>query len=304
MYQTELTNIEIRQIILDVLAYDGNDLDGGGTNFPKYDYQGSQSDLYRLINGYIIKHQIKPALIPVRSTAWGGDGVILTETTINLSRNEILKLFQEFHYLILQGILSPGGYEYYGDNLPYFHVTEYGKRCLLERDFLPYNSESYLKEVRNIENMNNWVEFYLSEALATFNANCINSSIINIGLAGETIANEVIDSFGIYLQNKSSSLHAEYLNKIAQRTTISNKYETYVEYFKKEIKNTVDSQLKTLKIQYGSTFSTYAAYNRLTRNSLSHPSELVMDRTSALLHFASFLNYCKVQYQFINHYKM
>ncbi|KIV58377.1 hypothetical protein AM501_28575 [Aneurinibacillus migulanus] len=119
MPQTEeLTNLEVRNLLLEVLAYEGEDIDTEGKTFKKYHYQGSEADLFRLLNGLIIKKKIKPVHVQMYSEAWGCDGSLLYEYhPINLSRNEILKVFQEFHNLLTQGVIAPGAYGSYGTRL-------------------------------------------------------------------------------------------------------------------------------------------------------------------------------------------
>ena len=41
-----LSSIEIRNLMLDTLAYEADDIDSEGKTFKKYGYQGTQSDLY------------------------------------------------------------------------------------------------------------------------------------------------------------------------------------------------------------------------------------------------------------------
>ena len=82
---TELSNLEIRNLLLEVLAYEGNDIDTEGKTFKMYGYQGSQSDLFRLLNGLLIKKKIKEPLVSMWGEAWGCHGRVLYESSsINL----------------------------------------------------------------------------------------------------------------------------------------------------------------------------------------------------------------------------
>ena len=51
----DLSSIEIRNLMLDTLAYEGADIDSEGKTFKMYGYQGAQSDLYRLMEGLAVK---------------------------------------------------------------------------------------------------------------------------------------------------------------------------------------------------------------------------------------------------------
>lgn len=300
----ELSNFEIRNLLLEVLAYEGADIDTEGKTFKMYGYQGSEADLFRLLNGLIIKKGIKPVNVPMQGEAWGCHGRMLYEyDTINLSRQEILKLYQEFHNLLNQGILAPGAYGSYGTSLPYFHVTPLGMESLKNLDFLPYDQDGYLSRLRSIMNVNEWLVFYVTEALRCFNANIINSAMINIGLAGEVMIEDVIEFLGKYLQMKDPSIHTQFLTDIEKNSRqISKKYEKYLEYVGKIEKN--DPALKALTSTLDKASSTiYATFTRLTRNSVSHPNELILDRMQVLMFFITFVNYCEIQYKYIEHYK-
>lgn len=301
----ELSNIEIRNLLLEVLAYEGNDIDKSGSTFKMYGYQGSQSDLFRLLNGYLIKKDIKPEKVEMYGAAWGGDGYTLHEyQSINLSRGEILKLYQEFHGLLSQGVIAPGAYGNYGTNLPYFHVTEYGKECLKNKDFLPYDQDGYLKKLKSIDNVDEWIVFYVAEALKCFNADCVNSAMINVGLAGEVMSELVIDSFDNFLHENEPNQYKLFAHDLSSKRGVSGKYDVYIKYLFEYIKKTKDSDVRALTTNLDiSSSSIYATFTRLTRNTVAHPNEIIMDRTKVLMFFITFVNYCELQYLFINHYK-
>jgi hypothetical protein len=46
-----LSSIEIRNLMLETLAYEEADIDSEGKTFKMYGYQGAQSDLFRLMEG-------------------------------------------------------------------------------------------------------------------------------------------------------------------------------------------------------------------------------------------------------------
>ncbi|MDQ0059470.1 hypothetical protein [Paenibacillus harenae] len=301
----ELTNLEIRNLLLEVLSYEGDDIDTEGKTFKMYGYQGSQADLFRLLNGLIIKRNLKPTKVPMKGEAWGCHGNTLYEyQTINLSRSEILKLFQEFHNLLNQGIISPGAYGSYSTELPYFHVTPLGMECIVRQDFLPYDQDGYLSKLKTVTDLHTWILFYMTEALKCFNANCVNSSMINIGLAGEVVIEELVEHLGTFLRNKDQALHSSFMAEISRDWKISHKYTKYLEYRDKYIANSRDTVLKTYTSTMDKASSTiYATFTRLTRNSLTHPNDLIMDRIQVLMFFMSFVNYCELQYKYINYYK-
>lgn len=160
-----LSSIEIRNLIIDTLAYEGHDLDSEGKNFKIYGYQGTQSDLFRLLENLAIKRNMVTNIIPVYNAAWGGSGYMLhSRSTTNFSNNDIKNIYEQFHLLLNQGVIAPGATGNYGPDLPSFHVTEYGLKCLEEREILPYDIGGYLNRIKNISSITEWVEFYIKEA--------------------------------------------------------------------------------------------------------------------------------------------
>jgi len=301
----ELTSLEVRSLMLEALAYEGSELDPDGHNFKKYGYQGTQGNLFRLMDRLAVKKELIKEVIKVSRTAWGDPGALLHEfSSINFNRYEILKIYEEFNDLLIQGILAPGAYGNYGANLPYFHVTEHGLICLNQRDILPYDKDGYLKKIKDISNVNEWVVFYITEALKCFNANCLNSAVINIGLAGEVIAEELIKGFKHYLSKKEPRMLTTFENALRSATAISIKYDRYLNNRKSYLRNHPSD---TALMSFSKTLDTpstsiYATYTRLTRNSLSHHSEVIMDRIQVLMFFVSLVKYCQLQYDLINYY--
>lgn len=307
MNTVELSNLEIRNLLLETLAYEEDDIDTEGKTFKMYGHQGSQSDLFRLLNGLLIKKGIRPSKDTMYASAWGcGSNLLYENDNINLTRSEILKVYQEFNSLIVQGVIAPGAYGSYGPDLPYFHVTSYGMECIKQTDILPYDQDGYLKKLQNITNVNDWVVFYVTEGLRCFNANCINSSMINIGLAGEVIIEELTSSFSDFLKKNDTSLSVNYETDLGvPRITISQKFTKYLEYQKKYLKNNQDLGLSALKPKLDNSSSEiYATFTRLTRNSVTHPNDIIMDRIKVLMFFLSFVDYCELQYLFINYYNL
>jgi len=305
MSERELTSLEIRNLLLEILSYEGEDLDGGN-NFKKYLYQGNQADLIRLLEVFTIKKGLKTKIIEIRPSAWGADGENLyVGMNTNFTRNELLKIYEEFYYLTINQVIAPGGAESYGRQLPYFHVTEYGLECLKCLDILPYDSDGYLSKLKSIPNIHEWILFHMQEALTCFNTNCINSAMINIGLCGEIIIEELISSFSNFLSIKKSALKSKFDNDIEKEWRISLKYNIFIDTLEKFQKKIVDPTLNSLvKCFDTSSASIFATYTRLTRNSLAHPSGLIMDRTEVLLFFVSFHKYCGLQYNIINYFKV
>ena len=66
----------------------------------------------------------------------------------HLAKTKLLTLVQDaFWELVIQGVLAPG-LNLENPNLPWFHLTEYGKKVLATGEFLPHDPTGYLQRFR------------------------------------------------------------------------------------------------------------------------------------------------------------
>lgn len=302
----DLTSLEIRSLMLEVLAYEADDIGSDGKTFKQYGYQGTQSDLYRLLEGLAIKKTLINEIVTLSGSAWAAHGYsLIPSSTTNFSKNEIKKIYEQFHLLIRQGVLAPGGAgSGYGDYLPYFHVTDHGLKCLEERDLLPYDIDGYLDKIRAIPSISEWSEFYIQQALQCYNADCMEASIIMLGLANENIIIESSDTLLKYLDFNDLEEYGSMKKELDASRTASERFSFYKKFFNKIKGKISDSEFKAmLPLNDNSAFESYSNFTRITRNQLSHPSETQMERIEVLMIFISFIKYCETQYGFIDYFK-
>lgn len=298
-----LTVLEIQNLMLETLEYKEEDIDSEGKTFYKYGYQGTQDDLFRLMESLAVKKGLIEERVKLKPAAWGGCGYILHPgCSTNFNRDELKKIYEVFYILLNRGIIAPGAIGNYGPNLPNFHVTEYGFKCLHETDILPYDNEGYLNKLSEIENLDKWIKFYIEQSLECFNSYCYEAALIMVGLANEVIMENLINNYLNYLKIKDPTKESDMKEKINSSMPISAKYLKYQTSLKESMRS--DSKLKELSKYLDQLANdTFMSYVRLTRNELSHPSEIKTDRITALMIFASFTNYCKRQYIFINYFE-
>lgn len=299
-----LSSIEIRNLMLETLAYEGSEIDSEGKTFKKYGYQGAQSDLYRLMEGLAVKKGLVKEKVSLSRAAWGASGLMLhPHSTTNFSRSDIQNIFEQFHLLLNQGIIAPGAVGNYGHNLPYFHVTEYGLKCLEELEILPYDIDGYFDRIKSIPSISEWTEFYIKQALQCYNANCMEAAVIMLGLASERMIDEKLNALLGYLSRNFRIEHSQMRSEVANKRKASEKFNCYKKYFNL-IKNRVsDVEFKEmLPMVDRVAFQAYANFTRITRNGLAHPSDTKMERIEVLMIFISFVKYCQIQYGFIDYY--
>lgn len=299
-----LSSIEIRNLMLETLAYEEADIDSEGKTFKMYGYQGAQPDLFRLMEGLAVKRGLIKEKVSLSGAAWGASGLMLhPHSTTNFSRGDIKNIFEQFHLLLNQGIIAPGAVGNYGHNLPYFHVTDYGLKCLEEQEVLPYDIDGYFDKIRNIPSISEWVEFYIKEALQCYNANCMEAAVIMLGLASEKIIVENLEALLGYLSRNFNTEFLQMQSELVNIRTASGKFNCYKKYFDKIKNNVSDLKFKEMLPMVDKVaFQTYANFTRITRNELAHPSDTKMERIEVLMIFISFIKYCQIQYGFIDYY--
>jgi hypothetical protein len=102
------------------------------------------------------------------------------------SRTKLLVLLQDvFWEFIIQGIIAPGS-NLSNPNLPWFHITEYGRKVLESGELLPHDPTSYMQRFRtDVGAPDPTVEAYLSESLNCFTRGTYIASVVMLGVASE-----------------------------------------------------------------------------------------------------------------------
>src|SRR5262249_45231202 len=87
-----------------------------------------------------------------------------------------------FWQLLVEGIVAPG-MNSHNQNLPWFHVTEYGRRILAEEGGHPHDEAAYLGRLRTrVPQPDPTVLAYLVEALTTFRRGSPVASTVMLGI--------------------------------------------------------------------------------------------------------------------------
>lgn len=300
--QRPLSALILKNLMLNALSYEGENLDSEGKNFKMYGYAGTQNDLFRLTEQLALNKGLIESKIKIPSSSWGAHGLNLFELhNTNFNKDEIERLYEVFWILLNQNIISPGMYRNSPD-LPFFHITEHGHICIREKEVLPYDFDGYLTKLKSINGIDDWVLFYTTEALRCFNANCNIAATSMIGLAAEKLVLDLVDSLKTHLANNQGNLTLKKNSNIQQpildsfnrdlekKWQISHKYNVFLKYMN-EVKL---SSLVTTKID-SSARNTFYEFIRLTRNEVSHPNEIKKDNTETLLLFISFIKYVTIQ---------
>ena len=304
----EMTSIEMRSLILEALALEDSSATPSGYTFMQHGYRGSITDLRPIVEKLAIHHGLITEVVKINRTAWGLSGEKLYYGNNTSFPEDDIDLFtEELYFLISQNVISPGARGNYGEDLPYFHVTKYGLECLKSRDILPHDPDNYLDKIKSINSVDEWEMFYIEQGLRCYNAGALESSIIMLGLAGEYLAERLIDTACSFLNKNDPSIYNSLTNRLNSKTKISQKYEEY----EKALKEVISVKTNTGEPKYPDLNSIqprldnpakaiYATFLRLTRNELAHPTETKMDRIECLTMFISFIKYCETQHKYLD----
>lgn len=306
-----MTSLEMRNLIFEALAEKNPEKTPWKRTFEMYGYRGTVSALRAIVEYIGIGHGVIKQVVKIPTLSWKNPGEIpYYMMNTNLDDNDLNLFNEEVHLMTYRNIISPGANGGYGDHLPYFHVTEYGQRCLEKRDILPYDPDAYLQKIASVASIDEWEKFYIEESLKCYNADAFESALMMIGLAGEYLATRLIEQMDCFLTNKEPTLQATYASALYGKNMISQRYAEYEKVIKKvlEQKDATTNQakypvLKSLSPSLdGAAKAVYATYLRLTRNELAHPSELKVNRLECLSYMTCYIKYCETQHKYLDFY--
>ena len=276
----------------------------GGYSF----FNGARTyDLYWIMELKAINKKLITEEEKVNQSAWGADRRHLIEkSTTNFQGEEINSIYEAFYLLLNNGIIAPGVHRRSSD-LPCFHITKHGKSCLDEKEILPYDIEGFTEKIISINEIDEWVKFYLIEALRCYNARCYNATTVMIGLSSEKLVELLIRETSELLGRRSYSYNnnqecitdrlKEYFDEeIRTQRYISSKYTTLMGFIdiikqtdsgEKEIKNLINSEIDKGAID------TFVNFIRLNRNEVSHCTEVKKDATETMMLLMSIVKFCE-----------
>lgn len=298
-----LSTIIIRDLMFETLK----NIEFCHENSQGYDFINArgahQDNLFNLMEIMAIDKGMIGNEFKVSKIAWGGPKYQLNaDSNTNFNIVEIERLWEAFYILLNNYIIAPGMYRN-SPSLPYFHVTEHGKVCINSKEILPYDIDGYMEKLKSIENLDEWVEFYMLEALKCYNANCYNAATAMIGLSSEVLIELLIKEFSkllgktryryepkISLQLNNKTIKEYFDDKINKETKISKRYETFNQTYQ-GIKNIQDELTSIMDTSARDSFFTFL---RLNRNEVTHCMEVKKDETETLLLFISFIKYCSL----------
>jgi hypothetical protein len=211
---------------------------------------------------------------------------------VNNNREPQLLAFhvtEVFWELLVEGIVAPGTSSQMLD-LPWFHLTEYGKRVVASEAGHPHDEPGYLALLRaRVPQPDQTVQAYLGEALTAFRRGTPVASTIMLGIAAERIFLLVCDSLSVALRDPTEKAT---FDALLQRFPMKPKLD-WVHAKLLELQNR-----RVAGIPDNATLAVTAIYDflRVQRNDLGHPREVPpsVDREEAFANLQILPRYYQV----------
>ncbi|OJV50989.1 MAG: hypothetical protein BGO31_11010 [Bacteroidetes bacterium 43-16] len=190
--------------------------------------------------------------------------------------------------LIIERVLTIG--DYHNDSWPWLSVTDYGRTALLSTDPIPNDPSGYLERVkRDIPDLDEIIETYLSESIRTYNINQLLSATITLGCASERALIVLIECFAdTYVDDAKQS---------GFKKKITGKFiKSQFDVFDSHIKPLLTHFPYELRENYANTLHGVFQMIRNNRNDAGHPTGIKMDKEALFANLQVFIPYCKYIY--------
>lgn len=194
-----------------------------------------------------------------------------------------------FWQLLIEGIVAPG-MNSSDQNLPWFHVTEYGKKVLAAEAGHPHDEAGYLARVRTrVPQPDPTVLAYLAEALTAFRRGTPVASTVMLGIAAERVFLMVCDSLLASLCDPSERAA---LGGILQRFPMRPK----LDWVHAKILALQNRRTPGLPDNVGLMVTAVYDFLRAQRNDLGHPRDAPpdVDREDAFANLQMFPRYYEI----------
>lgn len=194
--------------------------------------------------------------------------------------------------LAYQGIIVPGASSR-NASLPFFQVTEWGKKCLEGGEYLPFEVGRYLQRLQQrVQGVDKSILLYLKEALVSFRAGAYLSSAVMTGVASERTLLLLRDAV-------HTALSAATKPTFEARTKGKTAKQTFDEVWKRldPVHDAMAGDLgrEDVKAELVGNFHII----RVTRNETGHPTGRQISREEAFNLLLLFPQYCEATYSAI-----
>lgn len=198
--------------------------------------------------------------------------------------------------MIIEGILRPGAADGDKFELPYIHVTDYGRQ-VISGELTPYDPTGYLKELKfRIPEIDPVIEKYIAEAAETLRRHCLLSSTVTLGCASEMAFLLLSDAYRAALKPIDQTA---YEASVEKTRGIKQHHQVFMAEYQKIVPK--------LKAELGTDWVTgmeksldhVFSYFRQMRNNAGHPSGYTFTKEMVAAHLILFPSYLRHIYDLI-----
>lgn len=220
--------------------------------------------------------------------AYGGYGSTL------LSGRDYGRVQSIIWNLIIEGVVRPGLNDGSNNDLPFFHVTDFGKQRLKDGPKSPYDPDGYLKRLRaDVGEIDPTIVTYLNESLHTFRIGCLLSSTISLGCASEMALLLLISAYADALPESMQ----DKFRKNTEGRMIKRQFDEFRKMHDSHLKDRLPSDLADgLDITLNAVFEMI----RSQRNDAGHPTGREVSREQTYASLVIFPAYLKKVYDLIH----
>jgi len=220
---------------------------------------------------------------------------------ISVANPDLEKLLVEcYTYLIIQGIIIPkpvtpnyGSHEAWSA----FRTTEYGEEWAnSEKEPIPEDVDGFVKYMREtIQDLDDVVIQYVSEALSTFNGKYFFASAVMLGAAAEKMIYLLSDAI------KNSATKPKLKSDITEALEY-RRLKTLFDLMSKILNGLIEQKIIPYSIHEGSNHYLSSLFDtiRIQRNYAVHPVVGKVTKLQPRLLLLSFPHACKKGYDFLN----
>jgi hypothetical protein len=211
-----------------------------------------------------------------------------------LSRNDAEVYLEVFWDLFRQGIITLGLNDS-NPEFPFFHVSKLGSKIISNQGaYFFHDVSSYSKQItEQVPSIDQVTLLYLQEAMQAFQAGCLLSSSVMLGVAAEHTFYLLLDVI------EGSSKHQGTFKAVySERTVLQkfNKFKQILEQHSKSLSSEIKEDLDT-------HFAGILSIIRTFRNQSGHPTGKIVDREQAFVLLQLLIPYCKKLYLLMEHFK-
>ena len=176
-------------------------------------------------------------------------------------------------------------------NLPFFQITEWGRKCLEQGEYLPYDAAQYISRLKTqVPSIEQSILLYLKESLGSFRAGVYLASAVMTGVACERVLLLLRDTVETALPTQQRKLKFATSTKKKPIKQVSDEIWKRLDPVHDQLANNIAKE--DLRAELSGIFDLI----RKTRNEAGHPTGREISREEAHNLLLLFPQYCHAVY--------